>query len=328
MRTTVLFALSCLLGLSVNVASGVEGVVRTPDYRFADLPDYPFPPHYVKVSPGALRMHYLDEGPTDGPVVLLLHGEPAWSYCYRHMIPPLVAAGCRVIAPDFIGFGRSDKPLDRDDQSYANQILWTHNLVTALDLREITLYCQDWGGPIGLRVVALEPDRFSGIVVSNTTLPDGTQEAPPRFLIWRNIISQYVDDFSLVMQAATNVQLSRAEKSAYDAPFPSERYKAGPRSLPQQLPIDESYPEAANNSDAWNKVFRQWSKPFLVIDGGSTQEVSHFHEIFTQEIPGAGGQPHELISEASHFIMEDMPDHLADHIIAMINSYGVVAHNQ
>ena len=203
-------------------------VFRTPEERFAALPDFPFAPHYLTLKQG-LRLHYLDEGPRDGPVVFLLHGEPTWCYLFRHMIPLLTAEGFRVVAPDLIGFGKSDKPLARESYSYAGQVAWIGEWIEALDLRAMTLGCQDWGSLIGLRLAAEMPERFHGIALSNGGLPAG-QEPPRAFAIWR-AFSRYSPVFPIggIVKRGTKRPLSPQEVAAYDAPFPTRASKAAAR---------------------------------------------------------------------------------------------------
>ncbi len=235
--------------------------VRTPDQRFHDLPDYPFAPHYVAID--GLRMHYVDEGPADAEPVLLLHGEPSWSYLYRHMIPVFVAAGYRAIAPDLIGFGRSDKPVRRRDYTYARHVGWMRGLLDALNLQNITLVCQDWGGLIGLRLAAENEARFVRIVAANTGLPTGDQWLSPVFYAWR-FFSQLVPRLPVgrIIEAGTVSQLAPAVVAAYNAPFPNERFKAGARQLPVLVPTRPRDPANAANRAAW-QVLQRWHKPFL-----------------------------------------------------------------
>jgi haloalkane dehalogenase len=211
-------------------------VLRTPDPRFANLADYPFAAHYHQITqPGApeLRLHYVDEGSREGPPVLMLHGEPTWSYLYRHMIPPVAAAGLRALAPDLIGFGKSDKPSERSDYSYAGQVAWIRQWVEALDLREITLVCQDWGSLIGLRLAAEMPERLARILLANGGLPTDQTRINSAFKIWR-AFSRHSPVFPIgwIVQGGTRHWLSGAERAAYDAPFPSAEYKTAARAYP------------------------------------------------------------------------------------------------
>jgi len=279
-------------------------VLRTPEQYFEDLPDFPFAACYHQLSP-ALRLHYVDEGPRDAPPVLMLHGEPTWSYLYRHMIPPIVQAGLRALAPDLVGFGKSDKPAARGDYSYAGQVAWIRHWLEALDLREVTLVCQDWGSLIGLRLAAESPDRFARILLSNGGLPTGGG-APPAFRIWR-AFSRYSPWFPIarIVQTGTRRKLSAAEFAAYAAPFPDRRYTVAARAYPSLVPVADDIPGVADNQRAW-AVFEQWRKPFIccfsdgdpITRGGDAQ--------FRRRIPGASGQPHATL-RGGHFIQEDDP---------------------
>ena len=236
-------------------------VLRTPDERFTNLPGYPFAPHYTDVD--GLRIHYVDEGPRQADPVLLLHGEPSWSYLYRKMIPILTAAGQRVIAPDLVGFGRSDKPGERGDYTYQRHVDWMKRCVANLGLQRITLVCQDWGGLIGLRLVADEPDRFARVVAANTFLPTGDTPAPAAFETWRKY-SQEVPVFAVgdIIRMGCASELSAEVIAAYNAPFPEDRYTAGARQFPLLVPITPDDPAAPANRRAW-EVLRRWTKPFL-----------------------------------------------------------------
>ena len=225
-------------------------VIRTPDDRFAGLPDFPFSPRYVEIpsgSNGTLRVHYLDEGPRDAPVVLLMHGEPSWCFLYRKMIPVLTAAGLRAVAPDLVGFGRSDKPTARTDYTYAAHVEWMRSaLFDALDLRDVNLVCQDWGGLVGLRLVGEHPDRFARVVAANTFLPTGDTPPGDAFLAWQRF-SQTVDDFPVgfIVNSGCTTDLADEVVAAYDAPFPDEQYKAGARQFPMLVPTSPDDPAAA-----------------------------------------------------------------------------------
>jgi haloalkane dehalogenase len=229
-------------------------VVRTPDERFAALPDFPFSPHYVEVPSGdgaqTLRVHYLDEGPAGGDVVLLMHGEPSWCFLYRKMIPVLVAAGLRCIAPDLVGFGRSDKPTERDSYTYANHVEWIRSaLFDALDLGDVTLVCQDWGGLIGLRLVGEHPDRFARVVTANTFLPIGDKPAGEAFLNWQRF-SQTVENFDVgfIVGSGCHTKLTPEVTAAYSAPFPDDSYKAGARQFPMLVPTSPDDPASDANA--------------------------------------------------------------------------------
>jgi haloalkane dehalogenase len=295
-------------------------VLRTPDARFAMLKDYPFAPHYIGIADdklGPMRLHYVDEGPRDGPVILLLHGEPSWSYLYRKMIPPLVAAGFRCIAPDLIGFGKSDKPARKSDYSYAAHVGWMSDFLTQLDLNEVTLFCQDWGGLIGLRVVAAHPDRFARLVISNTALPEGAAgEFNRAFTNWRFFATWVpVLPVGKILDKGSGSGCDAVTRAAYDAPFPDRRYKAGARIFPRLVPTTPNDPSAIDNRAAW-RVLEAFDRPVLTIFGDADPVTFGWEQRFQACIPGAKGQPHQIIRDAGHFIQEDVPDELAAAIIA------------
>lgn len=292
--------------------------VRTPDERFANLPGYNFEPHYVEVPAGdgdKLRVHYIDEGPRDANPILLLHGEPSWCYLYRKMIPVLTAAGHRAVAPDLVGFGRSDKPASRNDYTYQRHVDWMTAFVEALDLRNITLVCQDWGGLIGLRIAAENPDRFARIVAANTFLPTGDQPAGEAFLRWQNY-SQTVPDFDSgwIVNSGSTTDLSDEIKDAYRAPFPDDSYKEGARIFPALVPTSPDDPASAPNREAW-KVLSKWDKPFLCAFGDSDPITRGGERFFQQAVPGTKGQPHTTIAGGGHFIQEDRGEELAKVIV-------------
>ena len=284
-------------------------VLRTPDERFDNLPGYNFEPHYVDVD--GLRMHYVDEGPRDAAPVLLLHGEPSWSYLYRKMIPVIVEAGNRAIAPDLIGFGRSDKLANREDYSYQAYVDWTTSLIEQLDLRDITLVAQDWGGLIGLRIAAEHPDRFARIVAANTMLPTGDQPPGEAFLRWQKF-SQTAPEFDVgrILQGATVTTLPDDVVAAYDAPFPDDKYKAAARQFPVLVPTSPDDPAAAANRRAW-EVLEQWEKPFLTAFSDSDPIMRGGDRFFQSRVPGTKGQPHTTITGAGHFLQEDKGEELA-----------------
>ena len=290
--------------------------VRTPDSRFERLPGYGFASHYVDID--GLRMHYIDEGPADALPVLLLHGEPSWSYLYRHMIPSLAAAGHRVIAPDLIGFGRSDKPVRKRDYSYAGHVEWMRQFVEVLDLTGITLFCQDWGSLIGLRVAAENEARFARIVLGNGGLPTGDQPMPRAFLAWRKF-AQYSPYFPVgrLIQKATTTDLSDEVVAAYDAPFPSSRFKAGARAFPLLVPITPDDPASAANRAAWD-VFSKWEKPFLTCFSDRDPITRGGDKAWRERVPGAAGQAHVTIKKAGHFLQEDKGQELAELVIRFI----------
>ena len=298
----------------------MDRVLRTPDERFEGLKDYPFAPNYVEIADeglGPLRQHYVDEGPKDGEVVLLMHGEPSWSYLYRHMIPPLSDAGLRVIAPDLIGFGKSDKPTAKDVFSYARHVAWMQAFLAALDLRGITLFCQDWGGLIGLRLVAAEPDRFARVVVSNSGLPQGDGMSPA-FKRWRRIARwSPVMPIGKVLQRASTRELSEEEVAAYQAPFPGRAYKAAARVFPSLVPVEPDDPGAADNRAAWT-ILGRFDKPVLTLFGDSDPVTAGWDARIQAHLPGAKGQPHKTIAGGHHFIQEDAPEQLVAGILDLI----------
>ena len=289
--------------------------LRTPEERFADLPDYPFEPNYAEVRDGdggTLRVHYLDEGPADEAPVLLVHGEPSWSYLYRHMVPILVNAGHRVVVPDLVGFGRSDKPTRQTDYSYARHVAWLSELVfDHLDLRDATFFGQDWGGLLGLRLVAAEPDRFTRVVIGNSGLPTGHGPASEAFLRWQRF-SQTTPVFpvgDLVGRACTT-ELSAAVVAAYDAPFPDDTFKAGARIFPSFVPTNPDDPETAPNQAAW-RVLEAFQKPFLCAFSDSDPVTAGGDAPFLAKVPGARGRQHPTIVGAGHFLQEDAGPELA-----------------
>lgn len=296
--------------------------LRTDDARFQAVPDYDFSPQYLNVDDtegGVLRVHYLDEGPRQGNVVLLMHGEPSWSYLYRHMIPPLVAEGCRVIAPDLIGFGKSDKPTQQQDYTYQRHVDWMLSALRQLDLTGITLFAQDWGGLIGLRLVAAEPDRFARIVVGNTALPTGDQPLGDAFEGWRSF-SQTVEHFDAgrIVSGGTTSQLTKAEVSAYNAPYPDDRYKAGARRFPMLVPATPNDPAAKPNRAAWD-VLRGLQTPVLTTFGADDKIMAGVEKLFQEQMPGAAGQDHVILPNAGHFLQEDVGPELARRIIAFMH---------
>ena len=284
-------------------------ILRTPDERFADLPDYPFQPHYVEVD--GLRIHYVDEGPPDADPVLLLHGEPSWSYLYRKMVPVLVGAGHRAVAPDFVGFGRSDKPAEREAYTYQRYVDWMVGFLEALDLRNITLVGQDWGALIGLRLAAEHEDRFSRVVMANGMLPTGDRPPGEAFPRWQKF-SQTSPAFDIgrVIQGGTVSELADDVVAAYDAPFPDDSYKAAARQFPALVPTAPDDPAAPANRKAW-EALRRWEKPFLTAFSDSDPIMRGGDKVFQQQVPGAQGQPHTTIVGAGHFLQEDKGEELA-----------------
>ena len=292
-------------------------ILRTPETRFLDLPGYNFAPRYQML--GELRMHYVDEGPRDAPPVLLLHGEPTWSYLYRKMIPIIVRAGYRAVAPDLIGFGKSDKPAAMGDYSYQRHADWVLQFIEALDLKNMTLFCQDWGSLLGLRIAAEQDARFARIFVANGFLPTARQGASRGFKIWR-AFAKYSPLFPIgrIVNSGCVVKLSAAEIAAYDAPFPSAAYKAGTRAFPRLVPTEESDPAVPANRAAWDKLGR-WGKPFLCVFGKNDPVLGRADAPLIAHVPGAKGQPHDRIW-GGHFVQEDRGDELANRLVAWLKS--------
>jgi haloalkane dehalogenase len=291
-------------------------ILRTPDERFRDLPGYPFAPRYVDV--GGARMHYLDEG--EGPIVLLLHGEPSWSYLYRKLVPPLVAAGLRAIAPDLIGFGRSDKPVDGAAYTYLRHMEWLTAFVETIDVRGATLVCQDWGGLLGLRLAAERGDRFARIVAANTFLPTGDHKLPDAFYAWRQF-SQSVAELPIggIVRGGCHQPVAPEVIAAYDAPFPDERYKAGARRFPALVPTRPDDPAAVANRAAWEELAR-WDKPFLTAFSDRDPITRGADKLLQAKIPGAAGRRHPTITGGGHFLQEDCGEELAHVVIDLIRA--------
>ena len=284
-------------------------VLRTPESAFQGVTEYPFAPHYLDVtdalSGANLRVHYIDEGPRDAPVVLMMHGEPSWSYLYRKMVAPVVAAGFRVVAPDLIGFGKSDKPAAQSDYSYARHVAWMRSWVEQLDLQNVTLACQDWGSLVGLRLVAEMPDRFAGVALSNGGLPEGG-DAPRAFAIWR-AFSKWSPVFPIgkIVSAGTKRGLSPEEIAAYDAPFPNSSFKAGARIFPSFVPFENNV-AVPDQKRAW-QVFDTWEKPFLCCFSDQDRITRGGESRFIGRVPGTSGQNHRSL-HGGHFIQEDDPE--------------------
>ncbi len=329
-------------------------VLRAPDERFANLPGYSFEPHYTEVSDGEggeLRLHHVEQGPSSGEVVLCLHGQPTWSYLYRKMIPVFAQAGYRTIAPDFVGFGRSDKPTRTEDYTYARHVEWMRQWLQTNQLNDITLVCQDWGGLIGLRLVATLPEHFSRVVIANTGLPEGSGfltsfdirlapkmhrvysslpvpaslsevfakiqnpgEVPP-FFFWRKFVAQSPNfrpqDF---VEMASSSELSADVLAAYEAPFPDERFLAGARRFPSLVPITPDEPEATSNRMAWN-VLQTFDKPFLTAFSDGDIGSAGMEREFQERVPGAKKQAHITIRDAGHFLQEDAGERFAEEIV-------------
>jgi haloalkane dehalogenase len=296
--------------------------LETPAHRFADLPDYPFEPNFVEVDPRGLRMHFVDEGPRDGAVVLMLHGEPSWSYLYRSMIPPCVEAGLRVVAPDLIGFGKSSKPTRISDYTYAAHCDWVHALIEKLELSGITLFGQDWGSLIGLRLAAQMEPRFSAIVIGNGFLPEGKKIGTgmkgllsgAAFLAWRTY-ARFVPRFSCaaIVSAGAGRKLGEGERRAYDAPFPDDRYLAGARAFPRLVPISPRDPAVPANRAAW-KVLERWEKPFVTAFSSGDPITRGLHRPLRRRIPGAARSTHHTV-RGGHFLQEVSGPELAQIVI-------------
>lgn len=293
--------------------------------RFAALPDYPFAENWMSIALGegySGRMHYLDEGPKDAPPVLLFHGEPSWSYLYRKMIPLLVDAGLRCLAPDLIGFGKSDKPDDPAFYTYSRHAAWLTQWRDAVVPGLAGLFCQDWGGLLGLRLVGQAPERFAFVVASNTFLPTGGGTASPGFLAWREF-ARTSPEFRIggIMDRGCQSPLTPAEVAAYDAPFPDEASKAGARAFPQLVPVEDDKPGVADNIAAWEGL-AAFERPFLTLFGEDDPVLGAAGPQLVQRIRGAAGQPHAMLPRCGHFSQEDRPAELAEGVIAMARKAG------
>ena len=293
-------------------------ILRTPDARFDSLPGYAFAPHYSEIpsgEEGTLRVHHIEQGA--GAPVLLMHGEPSWCYLYRRFLPALAAKGHRAIAPDLIGFGRSDKPAEQSDYTYERHVAWMSAWLVQNDCKNITLFCQDWGGLIGLRLVAAFPERFARVVVANTGLSTGAG-LTPAFEAWLNF-SQSVPVLPVgqILQGGTVRELSTAECAAYDAPYPDETFKAGARRFPALVPITPAHASVQANKDAW-AVLETFDKPFLTAFSDRDPVTKGGERVFQERVPGTKGRTHVTIANAGHFLQEDKPDEIAallDHFI-------------
>ncbi len=290
--------------------------LRTPDARFENLPDYNFAPFYCEVG-GGLRLHYVDAGPKAGRTIILMHGEPSWSYLYRFMISQLTDAGYRVLAPDLIGFGKSDKPTELSDYTYSAHVSWMQAWLNHVDVQDAVLFCQDWGGLIGLRLVAENPDRFAAVMAGNTGLPIGTGTPSEAFTKWQSF-SQTVPVFPTgnILQGATVRELSAGEVAAYDAPYPDESYKAGARIFPALVPTSPEMDGVADNVKAW-EVLKSWEKPFLTAFSDEDPVTKGGEKIFQKLIPGTKGQPHQILKGGGHFLQEDVHAELSEMLRAL-----------
>jgi haloalkane dehalogenase len=284
-------------------------VLRTPDDRFAGLPDFDYQPRYAEVD--GLRLAYVEAGPPDGEPVLLLHGEPSWSFLYRKVLNVLAGAGLRAIAADLVGFGRSDKPAVIDDHSYARHVEWIRTLAfDRLGLSGLTLVGQDWGGLIGLRLVAEHPDRFARVVAANTGLPTGDQAMPEVWLRFRDVVASAPElGISRLVQSGCRTMLADEVLAAYEAPFPGESYKAGPRAMPALVPTTPDDPASAANRAAWQRL-AAWDRPFLVAFSDSDPITGAMAPILKRTVPGAAGLDHPVIEGAGHFLQEDAGERL------------------
>lgn len=290
-------------------------ILRTPDDRFDGLPDWPYEARYVDV--GGLRMHYVDHGPPQADPVLLLHGEPTWSYLYRHMIPLLAEAGHRVIAPDLIGFGRSDKPAAAGDHTYARHVGWVATAIDALGLERITLVCQDWGGLIGLRVLAEHPERFARTVAANTGLPTGDQQMPADWVRFRDFVARADElPIAFLLQGGTTTELPDAALAGYAAPFPDAGYQAGPLVLPLLIPTTPDDPASEANRRAWQRL-ATLELPFLCAFSDADPITRGADRPMRERFRGAQDQPHTTIEGAGHFLQEDAGPALA----AVVNDF-------
>lgn len=294
-------------------------ILRTPDERFQNLPDFPFAPHYftVRDEDGTdIRIHFVDEGPRDAAPILLMHGNPTWAYLYRKMIPPLVAAGHRVIAVDLVGCGRSDKPARKDDYTLARHYDWMSKWLTGLDLSNITLFCQDWGGTIGIWLVSQFPDRFDRVIAANTGLPLGEGESD--FMkMWVGMMREATDFPWPMLEQGMQAKLSAEELAAYRAPFPTNAYEAGIIKFPVLIAVQPDNPGAPLNREAWARL-ANFKKPFLTIFGDLDPVARGWDKRAHQHIPGTAGLPHHNIPHASHFIQEDAPAELVEHILRFL----------
>ncbi|MBI2710403.1 MAG: haloalkane dehalogenase [Actinobacteria bacterium] len=300
-------------------------ILRTPDDRFTGLAGFDLPPRYIEVAAGdgtdaTLRLAYVEAGDPAGPVVLLLHGEPSWSYLYRTMIPVLADAGLRVIAPDLVGFGRSDKPAAMEDHTYERHVEWLRAaLFDALDLEAVTLFCQDWGGLLGLRLVGEHPDRFARICAANTGLPDGTRRLPEAWWRFHDFV-QNTPDLPVGFLVASGVANGMAPdvQAAYDAPFPDAAYKAGPRAMPGLIPQTLDDPATPANQAAW-EVLRRFDRPVLCLFSDSDPITKGGERALIERIPGAAGQPHASVP-GGHFLQEDSGPQIAARVVDWIGS--------
>lgn len=294
-------------------------ILRTPDTRFANLPDFPWAPHYMTVrdEDGTdIRIHCIDEGPRDAPPILLMHGNPTWAYLYRHMIPGLLATGRRVIAVDLVGCGRSDKPAAKSDYTLARHYDWMGKWLTQMDLTDITLFCQDWGGTIGIYLAAQHPERFARVIASNTGLPLGEGESD--FMkMWVGMMRAATAFPWQMLEGGMQRKLTEGEVAAYRAPFPSSEYEAGIIQFPLLIAVQVDNPGAPLNREAWAKL-ATFDRPFLTLFGDLDPVAQGWDKRAQAHIPGAAGQKHQNIPMANHFIQEDVPEELLAHILPFL----------
>ena len=296
-------------------------ILRTPDDRFSNLAGYPFEPNYIEVpdgESGVLRIHYIDEGAETAEPVLMMHGEPTWSYLYRKMIPVVTKAGFRVIAPDLVGFGRSDKPSKRSDYTYERHVNWMQAWLEKVGINKIHLVCQDWGGLIGLRLLANDPDCFQSAVIANTGLPTGDNPISDAFLNWRRF-SLEVEDFDVgsIVTMGCKKEVPDDVAAAYNAPFPDDSYKEGARILPSLVPIKPDDPSSGANRKAW-EVLSNFNKPCLTAFSDGDPITGGGDRIFQKRVPGAKDQPHTTIEGGGHFLQEDCGKAFAEVVVNFI----------
>jgi haloalkane dehalogenase len=292
-------------------------MLRTPDDRFTDLPGFDYEPRHVELDPG-LRMAYVEAGPAGGPPVLLLHGEPTWSFLWRSVIPVLAGAGLRVIAPDLVGFGRSDKPAEVSGHSYARHVEWVRSFAfDALGLDGVTLVGHDWGGLIGLRLAAENHGRVARVVATNTGLPTGDQPMPEVWLRFREAVrGAPVLDVARLVRAGCRTDPPATVLAAYDAPFPDETFKAGPRAMPGLVPTTPDDPASGPNRAAWHRL-STWDKPFLVAFSDRDPITSAMGPVLARVVPGAETV---TITGGGHFVQEDAPIPLAEAIAEFVSA--------
>jgi len=294
-------------------------ILRTPSEKFENLKDWPYEEKYYVINSeyGDIRVHYIDEGSENIDTVLLIHGEPSWGYLYRHMVNPLVEKGKRVVVPDLPGFGKSDKLSLRDGYTYEKYVKWMSDWLVNLDFTNITLFGQDWGGLIGLRLATAYPDRFSKIIAANTFLPTGDYDPGEAFLKWKEY-SQTVEDFHVggIIKGGTVRDISQDIIEAYNAPFPDDTYKEAARQFPTLVPITPDDPSSQVNRDAWEKL-KEWDKPFLCAFSDSDPVMAGVDKAFLKLVPGTKDMPHTTIERAGHFLQEDNPEDCVKAILSI-----------